>query len=36
MRPFLEARGVPPQPQQVFEPRKDPFFFWSESDLERK
>jgi len=36
MRPFLEAIGVPPQPQQVFEPRKDPFFFWSESDLERK
>ena len=36
MRPFLEAIGVDPQPQQVFEPRKDPFFFWSESDLERK
>ncbi|MBI5675516.1 MAG: dissimilatory-type sulfite reductase subunit alpha [Nitrospirae bacterium] len=36
MRPFLEAIGVPPQPQQVFEPRKDPFFFWSEGDLERK
>jgi sulfite reductase alpha subunit len=36
MRPFLEAIGVDPQPQQVYEPRKDPFFFWSESDLERK
>ena len=33
MRPFLEAIGVPPQPQQVYEPRKDPFFFWSESDF---
>jgi sulfite reductase alpha subunit len=33
MRPFLEAIGVPPQPQQVKEPRKDPFFFWSESDF---
>jgi len=35
MRPFLEAIGVPPQPQQVKEPRKDPFFFWSESDFEK-
>ena len=33
MRPFLEAIGVDPQPQQVYEPRKDPFFFWSESDF---
>lgn len=33
MRPFLEHIGVDPQPQQVFEPRKDPFFFWSESDF---
>lgn len=33
MRPFLEAIGVPPQPQQVKEPRKDPFFFWAESDF---
>jgi len=33
MRPFLEAIGVDPQPQQVKEPRKDPFFFWSESDF---
>ncbi|MDA8091986.1 MAG: dissimilatory-type sulfite reductase subunit alpha [Actinomycetota bacterium] len=36
MRSFLEAIGVPPVPQQVREPRKDPFFFWSESDLENK
>ncbi len=35
MRPFLEAIGVPPQPQQVKEPRKDPFFFWSESDFKK-
>ncbi|MBI5057968.1 MAG: dissimilatory-type sulfite reductase subunit alpha [Nitrospirae bacterium] len=35
MRPFLEHIGVPPQPQQVKEPRKDPFFFWSESDFKR-
>jgi sulfite reductase alpha subunit len=33
MRPLLEAIGVDPQPQQVREPRKDPFFFWSESDF---
>jgi sulfite reductase alpha subunit len=33
MRPFLEAIGVDPQPQQVYEPRKDPFFFWAESDF---
>lgn len=35
MRAFLEAIGVPPQPQQVKEPRKDPFFFWSESDFKK-
>ncbi len=33
MRAFLEAIGVEPQAQQVFEPRKDPFFFWKEEDL---
>ena len=33
MRSFLEAIGVEPQAQQVFEPRKDPFFFWKEEDL---
>jgi len=36
MRAFLEAIGVPPMPQQVKEPRKDPFFFWSESDFEKE
>ena len=35
LRPFLEHIGVPPQPQQVKEPRKDPFFFWSESDFKK-
>ncbi len=35
MRPFLEAIGVEPQAQQVYEPRKDPFFFWKEEDLNK-
>ncbi len=35
MRPRLEAIGVDPQPQQVKEPRKDPFFFWAESDFDK-
>ncbi len=35
MRAFLEAIGVEPQAQQVYEPRKDPFFFWSEEDLSK-
>ncbi|MBI4824280.1 MAG: dissimilatory-type sulfite reductase subunit alpha [Nitrospirae bacterium] len=35
MRSFLEHIGVPAQPQQVKEPRKDPFFFWKEEDLKR-
>lgn len=35
MRDFLEAIGVPPSPQQVFEPRKDPFFFWKDEDLQK-
>ena len=34
MRSFLDAVEVAPQPQQVREPRKDPFFFWSEEDLQ--
>lgn len=33
MRSMLEFIGVPPQPQQIKSPRKDPFFFWSEEDL---
>lgn len=36
MRSFLEAIGVPPQPQQVLAPRKDPFFFWKEEELNGK
>jgi len=35
MRSFLEYIGVPPMPQQVKEPRKDPFFFWKEEDLKK-
>jgi sulfite reductase alpha subunit len=35
MRPFLEAIGEKPVPQQVREPRKDPFFFYQESDFEK-
>lgn len=35
MRSFLEAIGVKPQPQQVKEPRKDPFFFFKEEDIQR-
>jgi len=35
MRAFLEAIGVAPQPQQVKEPRKDPFFFFKEEDFEK-
>ncbi len=35
MRSFLEAIGVPPQPQQIKEPRKDPFFFFKEEDIAR-
>lgn len=33
MRSFLEAIGVPPQPQQIREPRKDPFMFYTEEDM---
>jgi sulfite reductase alpha subunit len=33
MRSFLEAIGVPPVPQMIKAPRKDPFFFWKEEDL---
>jgi sulfite reductase alpha subunit len=33
MRHFLDTIGVAPQPQQIYEPRKDPFFFWSEEDF---
>jgi len=33
MRSFLEAIGVPPMPQQIKEPRKDPFMFYTEGDI---
>ncbi|MFZ2198899.1 MAG: sulfite reductase, dissimilatory-type subunit alpha, partial [Thermodesulfovibrionales bacterium] len=33
MRSFLEAIGVPPAPQQIKEPRKDPFMFYTEEDI---
>ena len=33
MRSFLEAIGVPPLPQQIKEPRKDPFMFYTEGDI---
>jgi sulfite reductase alpha subunit len=33
MRSFLEYIGIPPAPQQIKEPRRDPFYFWAESDL---
>jgi sulfite reductase alpha subunit len=35
MRPFLEAIGVPPQPQQIKEPRRDPFIFFTDEDFEK-
>jgi sulfite reductase alpha subunit len=33
IRSFLEAIGVPPMPQQIKEPRKDPFMFYTEGDI---
>jgi hypothetical protein len=33
MRGFLEHIGVPPMPQQIRSPRKDPFFFYKEEDF---
>jgi len=35
MRPFLEAIGVPPVPQQIKEPRRDPFIFFTDEDFEK-
>ena len=35
MRGFLEAIGIAPQPQQVFAPRKEPFFFYKDEDFEK-
>jgi len=36
MREFLEFIGVDPIPQMVKEPRRDPFYFWTEEDLQKK
>jgi sulfite reductase alpha subunit len=33
MREFLEYIGIAPVPQQIKEPRRDPFWFWTEEDL---
>ncbi|HTZ17067.1 MAG TPA: dissimilatory-type sulfite reductase subunit alpha [Dissulfurispiraceae bacterium] len=33
MREFLEYIGLDPIPQQVKEPRRDPFWFWTDEDL---
>ncbi len=33
MREFLEYIGLDPIPQMVKEPRRDPFWFWTEEDL---
>ena len=33
MREFLEYIGLDPLPQMVKEPRRDPFWFWTEEDL---
>ncbi|RMD60154.1 MAG: dissimilatory-type sulfite reductase subunit alpha [Nitrospirae bacterium] len=35
MRDFLEAVGLEPDPKMVFEPRKEPFYFWKKEDLEK-
>jgi sulfite reductase alpha subunit len=36
MREFLEFVGVKPSPQQVKEPRRDPFFYWKDEDFRRQ
>lgn len=36
MREFLEYIGIEPVPQQVKEPRRDPFWFWTEEDLAKR
>ena len=36
MRQFLEVCGLKPTPEMVKEPRRDPFWFWKEGDLEGK
>ncbi|NOX20697.1 MAG: dissimilatory-type sulfite reductase subunit alpha [Nitrospirae bacterium] len=32
---FLKETGLEPHPAMVKEPRRDPFFFWSEEDIEK-
>lgn len=32
---FLKETGIEPHPAMVKEPRRDPFFFWSEEDIEK-
>ena len=34
LRSFLEAVGIKPQPQHVREPRKDPFMFYTDADID--
>jgi len=36
MREFLEICELEPIPEMVKEPRRDPFFFWKEEDLDKK
>ncbi|MBI5141631.1 MAG: dissimilatory-type sulfite reductase subunit alpha [Nitrospirae bacterium] len=35
MREFLEFLELDPIPQMVFEPRRDPFYFWTEDELNK-
>ena len=35
MRSFLEACGLEPDPRMIKEPRRDPFMFYTEGDVER-
>jgi sulfite reductase alpha subunit len=32
---FLRETGIEPHPAMVKEPRRDPFFFWTEADIEK-
>jgi sulfite reductase alpha subunit len=33
MRDYLQALDLEPDPKMVFEPRRDPFYFWKEGDF---
>jgi len=35
MREFLEHMELDPIPQMIFEPRRDPFYFWTEDELSK-